>query len=79
MSGRLENKVAVITGGAGGLGLSVAQSFVKEGAKVVLLGRNEERLATAKASVEAAGGQCMTVVANAAQPETIVKAFESAK
>ena len=79
MSGRLENKVAVITGGAGGLGLSVAHTFVKEGAKVVLLGRNEERLATAKASVEEAGGQCMTVVANAAQPETIVAALETAK
>ena len=79
MTGRLENKVAVITGGAGGLGLSVAQCFVQEGAKVVLLGRNEERLAKAKESVEAAGGQCLTVLANAAQPETIVSALKTAK
>ena len=36
MSGKLENKVAVITGGSGGLGLSVAHAFIQEGAKVVL-------------------------------------------
>ena len=79
MSGKLENKVAVITGGSGGLGLSVACAFVQEGAKVVLLGRNEERLAKAQASVEAIGGTCLTVLANASEPSTIVDAMKSAR
>ena len=79
MSERLKDKVAVITGGAGGLGLSVALTFAKEGAAVVLLGRNAERLATAQASVEAAGAKCLTLVANAAEPESIAKALADAE
>ena len=79
MTGRLENKVAVITGGAGALGLSVALTFAKEGANVVLLGRNAERLATAKASVEAEGAKCLTCVANAAEPESIAEALGEAE
>lgn len=40
--GRLENKVAVITGGAQGMGASHVRLFVKEGAKVVFTDLNEE-------------------------------------
>jgi NAD(P)-dependent dehydrogenase (short-subunit alcohol dehydrogenase family) len=40
--GRLENKVALVTGSAGGLGLEIALSFAKEGATVVLNDVNEE-------------------------------------
>ena len=43
--GRLENKVAVITGGAGGIGSEVAQRFVDEGALVLLVDLEEESLA----------------------------------
>jgi len=79
MSGRLENKVAVITGGSGGLGLGVAQNFAEEGAKIVLLGRNQERLDAAKSSLEAAGASCITLVANAADPESIANALADAQ
>ncbi|MBT6433610.1 MAG: SDR family NAD(P)-dependent oxidoreductase, partial [Deltaproteobacteria bacterium] len=79
MSERLKDKVAVITGGAGGLGLSVALTFAKEGAAIVLLGRNAERLATAQTSVEAAGAKCLSLVANAAEPESIAKALADAE
>lgn len=40
--GRLENKVALITGSAGGLGLEIATHMAKEGAKVILNDVNEE-------------------------------------
>ena len=36
MAGRIEGKVAVVTGGCSGIGLAVVQRFAAEGAKVVI-------------------------------------------
>lgn len=42
--GKLENKVAIITGATSGMGLDTAKLFLKEGAKVVLTGRSQAKL-----------------------------------
>lgn len=57
---RLENKVAVVTGGDSGIGRAVAYDFTKEGASVVIIYYNEERDAqeTAK-TIEEMGGKCL--------------------
>ena len=41
---RLKDKIAIITGGGSGIGLSTAHAFSKEGAKVVLFGRRKDKL-----------------------------------
>jgi NAD(P)-dependent dehydrogenase (short-subunit alcohol dehydrogenase family) len=42
--GRLDGRIAVVTGGNSGIGLATAQAFVREGAQVVIMGRNPETL-----------------------------------
>ena len=49
--GRLAGKTAVITGGSSGLGLETAKHFVALGARVIVTGTNEERLAKAVAVI----------------------------
>ena len=44
MSGKLEGKIALVTGGNSGIGLATAQRFVKEGAYVYITGRRQPEL-----------------------------------
>jgi NAD(P)-dependent dehydrogenase (short-subunit alcohol dehydrogenase family) len=52
-----EGKVAVITGGARGVGLSIAEALVRESASVFICGRNPARLTTALAQLRTLGGE----------------------
>lgn len=51
--GKLDNRVAVITGGSGGIGRAAAKRFVDEGAKVLLVDLEERAL---RSAVDAIGG-----------------------
>lgn len=53
--GRLDDKVAIITGAGQGIGLAYAERFLAEGAKVVVAEINEERAAKAMAQLEGQG------------------------
>jgi NAD(P)-dependent dehydrogenase (short-subunit alcohol dehydrogenase family) len=44
-----ETKVAIVTGGASGLGLATTKKFVESGIKTIIIGRNEQKLAEAVA------------------------------
>ena len=53
MAGKLEGKIALVTGGSSGIGLATAQLFVKEGAYVYITGRREAELDKAVKSIGA--------------------------
>lgn len=74
--GRVENKVALITGGASGIGLSSAQLLAKEGAKVVLADFNEEGAKQAAAEITAQGGEAIGIFLDAGNEESIKQAVE---
>ena len=54
---RLESKVALITGGYGGMGRASARLFAREGATVFVAGRSHERGDTLVAEINGAGGK----------------------
>ncbi|MDV7695612.1 SDR family oxidoreductase [Chryseobacterium soli] len=60
----IQGKIAVITGASGVLGGSLAESFVKAGATVVALGRNQETLDACVKKLADSGGEAFAVEAN---------------
>ena len=69
MSGVLAGKVAVVTGGANGIGRACCERFAAEGARVVVADLLEEPGTEAVAAVEATGGTARYVHLDAASPE----------
>jgi NAD(P)-dependent dehydrogenase (short-subunit alcohol dehydrogenase family) len=64
---RLQNKVALVTGAASGIGRATALRFATEGAQVVGLDRSAEGLVDMVAAITAAGGQALAVNADITQ------------
>lgn len=64
MNGRFEGKVAVVTGGAKGIGRAVTRAFAAGGARVVLSGRDEAALGEAAEEVRQKGGEAIAVKAD---------------
>ena len=64
-----KDKVVVITGGATGIGFGYAKAFAKEGAKVVLSGRREDRLQQAADELQQMGAEARWILADATSQE----------
>ncbi len=74
--GKLDGKVAIITGSTSGMGRDTAYLFAKEGAKVVVTGRNEERAKAVVEKIRAEGGEAVYVIADAANKDYAQVIFE---
>lgn len=65
------NKVAIITGGTAGMGKEAAKAFAREGACVVINGRNEKNLERTADEIKSAGGTVTTVQGDITKNESI--------
>ena len=67
----LEGKVAIVTGGAGGIGVHLSAEFAGAGAAVVVTSRQQEPLDEVVAKITADGGRALALVADITVPEQV--------
>ena len=71
----LKNKVIVVTGGAQGLGLSMAEALAAKGAKLALVDLNQEKLNDSVAACKQAGGEARSYIANVSKEDDVIVLF----
>lgn len=77
--GRVDGKVAVVTGSSGGIGLAIARAFAEEGASVVVNSRLRERAEEAAAELTKAGHRAIAFAADMRSPEQVRAMAEAAE
>ncbi|SFF61257.1 NAD(P)-dependent dehydrogenase, short-chain alcohol dehydrogenase family [Halobacillus alkaliphilus] len=73
---RLDNKLAVVTGGTKGIGKAIALAYAESGADIILIARNEKQLNKMKDTVESLGQQAYTICKDIQQYEAIKEEVE---
>jgi NAD(P)-dependent dehydrogenase (short-subunit alcohol dehydrogenase family) len=74
---KLNDKVAVVTGGTGALGATMCQTLAGSGARVVILSRHAEQAEDLVRSITQAGGQAMTISCDVLKKDNLVAAQET--
>ena len=70
----LTGKVAIVTGGNGGIGLGIARGLAQAGARIAIVGRNVEKSeAAARGLVDEIGSKPLVLSADVAQPKEVVR------
>lgn len=63
---KLEGKVAIVTGGGGGIGRAIALRFIREGGSVVVAGPTEEKIRSVEKEILDSGGRALAVLTDVA-------------
>ncbi|KAI5638805.1 enoyl-(Acyl carrier protein) reductase domain-containing protein [Phthorimaea operculella] len=71
-----ENKVVLVTGASSGIGAATAILFAKEGAHVVMVGRNQKKLDTVAAQVDAVGKKPLVINADVSKDDDVKRIIE---
>jgi len=75
---RFQDQTAIITGGAQGLGLGIAERMGSEGARIALVDRNEKQLGVAQQTLESKGVTALAITADITDREAVERAVEAA-
>lgn len=75
----LTGKTAIVTGGTRGIGLSIVETYLKNGANVAVAGSRKETVDKALAKLSGYEGRVMGIWPNLCDPEEVAKAFASVK
>jgi len=67
----LKGKIAIVTGGAGGIGSSIAMEYAKAGANVVVASRNQEKLDKVAAEIKSLGRESLAIATDITIPEQV--------
>jgi NADP-dependent 3-hydroxy acid dehydrogenase YdfG len=79
MAGKLEGKVAIVTGASSGIGEATAVALAAEGAQVVLAARRGDRLEKLAQQIQANGGQALSILTDATDEAQIRQMVDTAK
>ncbi|MCX5995666.1 MAG: SDR family oxidoreductase [Chloroflexi bacterium] len=74
----LKGRVALITGGATGIGKEIARTLGKHGAKIVITSRKQENLDAARKEFEAEGIECLAPSSDVRNPEAVERVIAAA-
>lgn len=75
----LQGKVAFVTGGGTGITGGVARAFAEHGAKLAITSRKQENLDAMQKSIEAMGGECLTIAADVRDYDAIEHAINETR